>query len=646
VSPPARLTAPPEGNDDVQRKTPLRTTRSLLACLIGGATALLLDGHAGAAAPPSATPISGVVRAGGATLAGVTVVVRAVTRGGRESTSLVKTESDGTFVIPGAPPGLYTLLAAVPGFPFAVVRVLHSAAPDAVSFVSLDLPPAPGVLPDSPRGKSDPWNARATTRGDVLRDVAAILAALDEPPPPAAAVLAAVKASATKARLPVGASVASTAGFGAAGGAALSETAVDITGALGGSVRWGIDGHYSRLDAPEGGSVGDASRVALDLSAGDRQNLRLATRREVWLVDESDAARFAAHTLDWAGATGDRSQANVSARLVTQSNAFHQGPVANLFARSSDEMDVFAGYRTDFDDRYSIRLSAAYRHAAMPDSAGTASLVQRETRVGAVGGAHLLPALSLEAGATGDVSDRTRGITPEVTLTVHPGARWRFFVTAARRIEQRLEEETPYGQVSADEADLTRITGSVWGGGLRYDGPSGEAVVFEASRRDITGIHRLLLDPDFFGRLDSLYFLPGDVATQLSSSVSGRVARGLEGRLAARVGRVAGERDGAIRSDEAAWGAAEAGLRVGATGTTISLGYRYVSQLLQRGDQPFRNDLAAVNFVLSQAIPVPLLRALASEWRALLSVELGRRRDGEEEEKSNRRLAGGFAVSF
>jgi len=623
------------------------TLRSLLACVLAGAAALALNRPAEAAPPAPGAPISGIVRSGEATFAGVTVVVRAVLRGGETSTRLVKTEADGTFVLPNAPPGLYTLLAAVPGLPFAVVRVLHSAAPDTVAFVRLDFESATGVLPDAPRGKADPWIARAANRGDILRDVAAILAALDEPPPAAAeGVPAGTSAAAVKTRLPVRASVASTAGFAGGGGAALTETAIGVSGALGGSVRWGVDGRYSRLEGSEAAPGGDASQIALDLAAGDRQNLHLATRRQVRVLDESDAARFAAHSLDWTATTGDRSQANVTARLVSQSNAFRQGPAADLFARSSDEVDVFAGYRTDFNDRYSVRFSAAYRHAAAPEGVGTTEIVQRETRVGAVGGAHLLSALSVEAGATGDLSDRTRGLTPEVTLTLQPGARWRLRASASRRFERRLDDGTPFGQVSADPADLARISSAFYGGGVRWDGPSGEAVVVEASRRDITGIQRLLLDPDFFERLDSLYFLPGDVATELSSSVSGRLARGLEGRVATRVGRVTGERDGTIRSDDAEWGVAEAGLRVDTTGTTIGFGYRYVSQLLVRGDRPLRNDLAAVNLSLTQVLPVPVLREYNSEWRALVSVELGKRRAGEEEERSNRRVAGGVAVSF
>jgi len=624
----------------------VRTVRSLLPCLLAGAVALARGTPADAAPPVPGAPISGIVRSGEATIPGVTVVVRAVLRGGETSTSLVKSEADGTFVLPNAPPGLYTLLAAVPGMPFAVVRILHSAAPDTVAFVRLDFESATGVLPETPRGKADPWNARAANKGDVLRDVAAVLAALDDPPPSAAESAPPTVAASPKNRLPVRASVASTAGFSGGGGVARSETAIGVSGGLGGNVRWGVDGRYSRLDGSLGAPSGDASQVAVDLAAGDRQNLRLATQRQVRILDESDAERFAAHTLDWTAKTGDRSQASVAARLVSQSNTFHQGPAADLFARSSDEVNVFAGYRTDFNDRYSVRFSAAYRHAASPDGVGTTDVVQRETRLGAVGGARIFSALSFEAGATGDFSDRTRGLTPEVTVTLQPGERWRLRASAARRIERRFDDGTPYGQVSADPADLARISSAYYSGGVRYDGPSGEAVVVEASRRDITGIHRLLLDPDFFERLDSLYFLPGDVATELYSAISGRLGRGLEGRIATRVGRVNGEREGSIHSDEAEWGVAEAGLRVDGTGTTIGLGYRYVSQLLVRGDRPLRNNLAAVNLSMTQVLPVPILRELSSEWRALVSVELGKRRDGEAEERTNRRLAGGVAVSF
>ena len=579
-------------------------------------------------------------------LAGVTVIVRAVTAGGESSTRVVTSDRDGTFVVPNAPSGVYTLLAAVPRLPFAVARLIHSSSPDAVSFVLLNLGETPGVLPAAGRGKADPFVARAVTQGDVLREVAAILAALDDPPPETRVPATGSGATTSATRLPVRASVASTAGFGTAGGATRSDTTVGVGGNIGERVRWGVDGRYSRLDAADGAPAGDASRFDVNLASGDSQNLHLATQRQVRLLDENDPERFAAQTLDWSASTGERSQANVTARLVSQSNAFRQGSVGDLFARASDQMDVYAGYRTNLGDRWSVRLSAAYRHAVAPDSASVTETVWTETRVGAVGAAEVLSALSLEAGATGDLSDRTRGITPEFTITLHPGSRFRIYASAARRFEQRQDDGTPWAQASADEADLSRISSSLFAGGLRYDAPAGTAVVLEASRRNISGIYRLLLDPNFFERQDSLYFLPGDVATELSSSASGRIATGVEGRLSARLGRVAGQRDSSIRADDASWAVASAGLHLLPTGTTVGVGYRVVSQTLAKGEQSIRNDLSAFDVNFSQALPISLLQALASDWRALFSVEVGKRRDGEEEEKLNRRLAGGLAVSF
>ncbi len=624
----------------------VRRLRSLLACILACAAALLGALGTEAAGAPRGAPISGIVRAGSAALAGVTVVVRAMTARGESTTRVVTSDLDGTFVVPDAPPGLYTLLATVPRFPFAVARIAHSSSPEAVSFVLLDVGSSPGILPATGSGKADPFVARAVVQGDVLRDAAAILAALDEPSPEAQPPRAVPGAPVSAARLPVRASLASTAGFGSAGGPIRSDTNVGVTGNIGERVRWGVDGRYIRLDASDGATAGDASRFAVNVAAGDSQNLQLTTQRQIRLLGDSDPERFSAQSLDWSAATGERSRANVSARLVSQSNLFRQGAAGDLFPSTSDQMDLFAGYRTDFSDRWSVRLSAAYRHAVTPESVNMSEIARSETRVGAVGEAKVLPVLSVEAGATGDLTDRTRGITPEVTISLHPGSRFRIYASAARRFEQRQDDGTPWAQVSADEADLARISSAFFAGGIRYDSPSGAAVVLEASRRSITGIHRLLLDPDFFERLDSLYFLPGDVATELSSSASGRIATGVEGRLSARVGRISGERASTVQSDEATWAVASAGIHLVATGTSVGFGYRSVSQSLAKSAQLLRNDLSALDVSVSQSLPLPVLQALASDWRALLSVELAKRQDGEEVVRFNRRLAGGLAVSF
>jgi hypothetical protein len=288
----------------------------------------------------------------------------------------------------------------------------------------------------------------------------------------------------------------------------------------------------------------------------------------------------------------------------------------------------------------------SYR-SAMNEFAGQPTPFDRETRAGAVAGIRVFEVLVLEGGATGDVSARSRGITPEVTLAIATRDGWKIYGFAARRFERSLDGSMPLpGEAGTDEADLTRRSRTLYKGGLMWKNNSGENVSLEASRRELTGTYRLLFDPDFLDRLDSLYFFPNDVATDLSFGATARLGKALDGRVMMRAGKLSGARDGLIRADEAAWGVAQMAVRVRATDTSLGLGYRVVTQSLSRGGVVLRNDVEAVDITLAQSIPVAALRALGSDLRALFSMELGKRREGEDEEKQNRRLAGGFSMSF
>jgi hypothetical protein len=611
---------------------------------LAAVAALCAPGLAARAAPPAA-PLSGIVRVGDAALGGATVVVRAVTAGGASTIRFLKTEADGTFVLPDAPRGTYTLLALVPGLPALTARILHTAAPNVVSFVRLDFALPGGVLPASPSGDADPWNARAVVKGDVLRDAGAILAALDEPAPtPAGASASAVNASA---RVPMHASVAATAGFAGSGAPPLSRTLLGMSGSLGESVRWGVEGAYSRLLPADGFRTGDASSLAVDVQDGPGQNLHLSTQRQSRPLDDADSSRFAAHAVDWTGATGERSRASLSARLVSQNRAFTDGPAADLFANSSDTLDVFAGYRTGFGAASFVRFSVAYRSLTAPPSDGNvlpAAAFDREARVGAFVGTRLVGSLSVEAGATGEVSTQTRGATPELTLRFAPGA-FRTWAFASRRFGGTADDAFLVGQVGTDVADLGRLSQSHYVVGAQFAARRASVSV-EASRREILGTYRLLLTPDFFDRLDSLYFFPGDVASEVSSAITAKVATGIDAKLGGRVGRVTGEREGPISQDDARYGVAEAAVNLAGTRTTLGVGYRSVSQGLTRGQSVLRNDVDAVDLSFAQTLPIPVLESIASDWRALFNVEFGKRRLGEDEEHANRRLAGGLAVSF
>jgi hypothetical protein len=83
------------------------------------------------------SPISGVVRSAGRPIANATVVVRAFVDGVDSVVATLKSEEDGTFVVPAARQGLYTVLSFSPGFRPAIARVLHRQGSELVSLVAL-----------------------------------------------------------------------------------------------------------------------------------------------------------------------------------------------------------------------------------------------------------------------------------------------------------------------------------------------------------------------------------------------------------------------------------------------------------------------------------------------------------------------------
>lgn len=616
----------------------------LAAAAVAVAVAFVLP-RAGRAEGLKQAPLAGIVKSGTSPAAGIELLVQGLSAPVASFRRIVRTAADGTWVIPAAPAGLYAVSSLAPGFLPVVARLWHRGDTGDVSFVALNLERPSGVLPPSARGNADPWIARAITAGDVLRerDPAVIETVVAGGPAqaPGSQIVAA------NARIPLSATVSSTTGFGASNGANLSGTSVDVAGNLGPSVRWGIDGQYRRLGTgDEGGALGNASRVTLDVAPGD-QSIRVSARRQTVSPAGDDPAQFAAQGVDWSAATGERSRASVSARLVSESNLLQKGLVADLFARSSNAFEVEARYRTESPDGNFVHFAVGYRAATGVDIP-TAALAafDRETHVGGTAGIQVTRALSFEAGASGDVSNLVRAVAPELTIAVSTPDGIRIYGFASRRFERRLDEELPLARAGTDEAGLSRLSRSLYKAGVRWENADGESLSVEGSQRELLGTYRLLLDPEFFDNLDSLYFLDGDTTREISASGTFRISEGLQGRLSGSVGWLQGDHANAVVHDEARYAVAGFAVRVGVTRTSVSVGYRTVSQKLERSYVLLRNDLEALNLTVAQALPLPALRSLGSEWRALFSLEQGRRMEGEEQARENRRFSGGLALAF
>ncbi len=624
-----------------------RPARPLCPAVFAGCLAALVAAGVEAAPPATTTaPLSGVLSADGAPLVGVSLVVRGLTGAATSVVRVLKTDAEGTFCLADARPGVYSILAAVPGFRSATAQVLHRASGGSLSFVRLDLDrDRRGVLPAGPAGALDPWTARAVVGGDVLRDEGPV-----ESPMPASGSAGAPAASLSASAavpLPLRGTVRSLQGFGAEGSESLSQTALDVRGSLGKDATWGLSGEFDRLTAAGGEQLGRTSRVALDVLPARGHSIHVSSRRSELPSFDSPDARLDAHSVDWAAEPGRGSRASVSARLVSHRNLEPALLPTPLFRGEGRALAVDARYRSEVGEGRFVRLHVGYRSDLSDSTIAHASRSGQEARVGAAAGIRLLDALLVEAGGTGDYSEASRGLTPEITVSLEALAGVTVYGFASRRFEQRDPNAPLYGFVGIDTADLVRATRSHYRAGARLEsGDRTTRLELEASRREISEAFQLLLDSDLLDRVDALYLFPGDIKDELSGSFSFVLGPGLAARLAVAAGRTRGEGEvpGALLN-QARYQVSSARVDVLPSGTAVSVRYRLLAQELGRA-AAYRNDRESIDVTVAQEIPIPVLRALGSRWQAIFSMALENRREGDLPERPNRQMAGGLSLTF
>jgi hypothetical protein len=603
-------------------------------------------------------PLAGVVAFQGVRIPGATVVIRGLSPGLELLVWVLRTEKDGSFVWPGAPAGTYAVSAFSGASKASASEVRHGTSDAAVSFVSLEFDRDPRLVPETAPPRESPWTARAIQSADPLRETAAPETA------PAAKThdpLASPQAVTSLERLPVRATVASVAGKDiSAGNSSVSRTSIDVGGNLSSSLRWGLEGEYGSISNLQGTDGGDIRRLALEIASAPAQagsslsasegfsrqgGLRVETRRQALPLTAIDAS-FSEHRMDCLIPSGESTSAAVSARLVSQENLFVSGPVPDLFARQSNALEIQARYKADVSDSTYLRAAAAYRSdmateplLARPDGS------IREARLSAGAGTNVNSWLLIEGNVSGDYSTRARSLTPEVALKASLSRRMRVILSVSQRFESDFDPFIPYGQSGSEDADLTRSARAVYRGGVLFSSARGDTLFVEGVHRKMASTFQYLLDRNFIEALDALYLFDGDSMEELGVTGTVRIADAVHGRISFRGGFVEGSAGPAIAHNEARFGQGEASVRVIPSQTDVALRYRYVDQSLSRSILLLHNNLEAVEISLSQALPLPLLRQIGSEWRAIVAVEFAERQS-RADVVSSRRVSGGFGLSF
>ncbi len=616
----------------------------------------------------SVSPISGSVRFKDTAISGATIIVRGLSKGIESLIWMARTEKDGSFVWSSAPPGVYSLAAFLGASKSAVFEVRHEGKAGDVLFVPLELDRDPRVLPDRKIEKESMWITRAVYPADPLREENPS-SPPEAPESRASTPLADPEAltSSASPSLPLRANVASVAGRDIDAGRALSRTSIGVGGQFGKNLKWDLEGEYGFSESTGAPMRGDVARVALEIGSlrdapplpgqddpidpgvGKGGRLRVETRREAIPFNNSPEAFVSEHSVDAVIPAGTGASASVSARMVSQTNYYQTGLVADLFASQSDALEIQARYRNDVSERTFVQANVAYRADSRldPVSQTRASIDLQEARMAAGAGTKISEWVSIEGAVAGDYSEYARAIVPEVRVRWDSGNGLRFTTSASQRFEQDLNPySVQYGHSGISESEMTRYSRAVYRAAVQFSPNTFDSISLEGIHREVSSTFRYVLDRNFIQAIDSIYMFNGDQVNEIAVSTTFRIGDRLHARLLVRGGIVRGNRIEVIQDNDAAFSQGEAALSFVPTRTDLAIRYRSVDQSISRDQAILRNDLEALEISLAQVLPLPILRAIGSEWRALLSFETGTRMSRDNETSLNRRVSGGLGISF
>ncbi len=608
-------------------------------------------------AEPPAPPISGVVSHLQKPIGDALVVFYNL---GDTSLTRSRTASDGTFVVPSAPMGVYDLIAYKRGFLPALVRIWHPSLTGALSAVRIQLRPKAATAEATTPAESSVWDLRDRVPSDVLREISM----LEDGTPSAAAALPGGDLRIDRA---IGGEVRSVADVSAKD-TSLSRTAVGVRGGLPNGWTYDLRGDYAAVaDSP--GIAADASRttgnsagIALDVAPSDIDHVSLTTRRHTLSFHDDRAASLQTHAMSWSRGEEEGSVESVAARYVDETNLYRATSAGtSFFPIASRTWEVKARYARPAGDSTGVNVGMTYRH--------------REGTIGpsAVGndGALLLtaPDADLTASATTRVSSRSDveggvvarylsggyGVAPRIAARYRIGGQTYLFVRGLYRVAESVGAPSTVLPLVASIEDNSDATSrkSFAVGVERTAGREGSFRV-EASNQRVGEAVRAFFEGDFLTDFDSVYLFDGNMLRQYRAAATHRLSDTVSGTLAVRYGTIDGTlvpETGAsfgITANRGQFWTARAGIELLPTRTGVALLLRGARQTLVTNSGIHLNESDKIAISIAQDLSVIGLTPFGSDCKLLMAIESARStaaREREDASASNRFL-GGLAISF
>ena len=626
-----------------------RSLPALFALLVPVATA-----HRAVAEPP-APPISGVVSHLQKPIADALVVFYNI---GDTSLTRSRTASDGTFVVPSAPVGVYDLVAYKRGFIPALVRIWHPSLTGALSAVHIQLESrSPQTGAQAPTASV--WELRDRVPSDVLREITLE----DQGGPP----IAAGAGSQLRIDRAIGGEVRSVADV-SSGDTSLSRTAVGVRGGLGNGWRYDLRGDYAAVsDAaglqPADGSrtTGNAAGLALDV-ASNEDHVSVTSRRHTLSFRDEGPASLQSHAVSWSRGAEEGYAESVAARYVDETNLYRAtSSGTSFFPIASRTWEIKARYSRPAGDSPGASVSMTYRHregTVGPNAVGTdaaAFLSAPDADFAASASVRVASRGELDGGVVARYLAGGYGVAPRLAARYDVGGQTYLFVRGLYRVTQSAATPpSPLPLVSSidDSSDAAARKG--FAVGLEKNGSSESSFRVEASNHRMDEAVRAFFEGDFLTDFDSVYLFDGNMLRQYQASYSRKLTDTLSGTVAVRYGTIDGEiapgsaaAFGIDRNRGRFW-TARTGVEVLPTRTGIAVLVRGGRQRLMTPSGVHLNESDKIAISIAQDLSVVGLTPFGSACKLLMAVESLRSTAGTERDDApvSNRILGGLAISF
>jgi hypothetical protein len=640
----------------------MRLRATAHGCVVG-LSLILFGGAALASPPPSAPPISGIVRHLERPIAGALVVFYNL---GDTSLTRSKTASDGTFVLASAPVGVYDLIAYKRGFVPALVRFWHLGQVDGVSAVRIQLA-ARGPTPAGPAAAENLWELRDRLPADVLREIAIEVGMSQVPSPPQPQAEAPGKlGDATRIDHAMGGEVRTVANVGSAD-TTLSRTAVGVRGDLPNGWQYDLRGDYAAVSensiASDGTpNTGNVAGLALDVATSPEDHLTLRTRRHTLSFRDDRPATFQSHGVSWRRDGEEGTAEWVAARYIEETNLYRAtSSGTTFFPVASRTWEVKGHYERPAGDNPGVAVAMTYRHregTVGPSGIGSDGaflLSAPDADLSATASARLSSRAQVEGGVIARYLSGGYGLAPVAAVRYDLGNQTSVFVRGLLRARQSgTGNATAFPLVVSIEESSEATSRKGFTVGIERRDGNGSLVRMEASNQRVSEAVRAFFEGDFLTEFDSVYLFDGNLVRQYQAVATRRLSQNVSGTMAVRYGSIDSDiapesaSGYGISGNKGRFWSARAAVEVLPTRTGVAVVVRGARQKLDTPAALRSNDSDKVAISVAQDLSVVGITPFGAVWKLLVALESARTTATTERDEvvATKRLLGGVAISF